>query len=120
MVNKRTRELEPYIIDCKPVKDVAVLHSTDSLWSKAPFNPVTSWIPSPAYHPVAGAHKALVEGHVQMLIPNSEVLLETIDEYGAVILADQRILSEAQCEAIRRFSRGKKTYSKDIFSFFPH
>ena len=103
MVNRRTRELEPYVIDCKPVKDVAILHSADSIWSKAPFNPVTSWMPSPAYYSVAGAHKALVEGHVQMLIPNSEVFLDTIDEYGAVILADQRILSEAHCEAIRRF-----------------
>lgn len=102
-VNKRTRELEPYLIDCKPVKDIAVLHSADSVWSKAPFRPVTGWMPSPAYGSVAGAHKALVEGNVQMLIPNSEVLLDTIDEYGAVVLADQRILSEAQCEAIRQF-----------------
>jgi len=102
-VNRQTRELEPYLTDAFPVKDVAILHSADSIWSKAPYCPVTAWIPSPAYHPVAGAHKALVEGHVQILIPNSETLLKTLDEYNAVVLADQRILSPEQSELIRSF-----------------
>ena len=105
-VNRRTRELEPYLGNTAPVKDVAVLHSADSIWSKAPFKPVTGWIPSPAYHPVAGAHKALVEGHVQFLIPNSETLLESLSGYRALVLADQRIVSAPECEAIRSFVRG--------------
>jgi hypothetical protein len=105
-VNQRTRELEPYLENARPVKDVAVLHSADSVWSKAPFAPVTGWMPSPAYHPVAGAHKALVEGHVQVLIPNSETLIETLDEYKALILADQRILSSEEAAAVRSFVEG--------------
>lgn len=102
-VNRRTRELEPYVEGCAPVKDVAVFHAADSVWSKAPFKPHASWTPSPAYHSVAGAHKALIEGHVQVLIPNSEVLVETIQDYGALILAHQPVLSEREIERIRRF-----------------
>ena len=102
-VNRRTRDLEPYIEGQVPVKDVAVLHSADSIWSKAPYNPVTGWMPSPAYHPVAGAHKALVEGHVQMLIPNSEILCKSLSEYRSLVLADQRALNPDECRAIRSF-----------------
>lgn len=102
-VNKRTKQLEPYLKGASPVKDVAILHSADSIWSKAPFCPVTGWMPSPAYHPVAGAHKAFVEGHVQILIPNSEILVKTINDYSAVVLADQRILNPEECESIRSF-----------------
>lgn len=102
-VNRRTRELEPFLKGCEPVKDTAVLHSGDSVWSKAPMKPTPSWIPGPAYHSVCGAHKALIEGHVQMGILNSEVFLDTIGEYGALVLPDQRILSEKECQAIRKF-----------------
>jgi hypothetical protein len=108
-VNRRTRDLEPHIENTAPVKDVAVLHSADSIWSKAPFNPVTGWMPSPAYHPIAGAHKALVEGHVQVLIVNSETLCESLDGYSVLILADQRILSSDECDAIRAFVFGGGT-----------
>ncbi|MFC1694021.1 beta-galactosidase trimerization domain-containing protein [Candidatus Latescibacterota bacterium] len=102
-VNKRTVELETYLKKCKPVKDVAVLHSADSVWSKAPILPCTGWRASPAYQSVCGAHKALIEGHVQMGIVNSEVFLKTIDNYNALILPDQRILSEEESTAVRRF-----------------
>ena len=102
-VNRRTKELEPYLKDVSPVKDVAILHSADSVWSKAPFHPVTGWMPSPAYHPVAGAHKALVEGHIQVLIPGSEIMIETLKEYRALVLADQRILSPEEVDVIRSF-----------------
>ena len=104
-VNQRTIELEPFLKDCRPVKDVAVLHSADSIWSKAPMTPHTTWQPAPAYHAVAGAHKALIEGHVQLGILNCEVLLETLREYRALVLPDQRILSEAEGEAIQDFVR---------------
>ena len=104
-VNKQTIDLEPHLKNCKPVKDVAVLHSADSVWSKAPIIPCTGWRPSPAYQSVCGAHKALIEGHVQMGIVNSEVFLKTIDEYNALILADQRILSSEEIAAIRQFVR---------------
>jgi hypothetical protein len=102
-VNQRTIELEPYVKDCRPVKDLAVLHSADSVWSKAPFIPSPKWEAGPAYYPVTGAHTACVEGHVQMSILNKEVFIETIDGYGAAILPDQRILSERECDSIRRF-----------------
>ena len=104
-VNRRTQELEPFLTGCTPVKDTAVLHSADSIWSKNPLKPCSTWIPGPAYFSVNGAHKALIEGHVQMGILNSEVFLDTIDGYGALILADQRILSDQECEAVRRFVR---------------
>ena len=102
-VNKRTVELEPYLKNCKPVKDVAVLHSADSVWSKAPILPTFSWNPSPAYQSACGAHKVLTEGHVQMGIVNSEVFLKTIEQYNAVILPDQRILSSEESAAIRNY-----------------
>ena len=82
-----------------------MLHSADSVWSKAPFLPSPTWDASPAYYPVTGAHTAFTEGHVQMNILNSEVFAKTIDEYGAVILPDQRILSKSESESIRRFVR---------------
>ena len=104
-VNKRTLELEPFVKGCRPVKDTAVLHSADSVWSRAPMKPAPRWPASPGYYPVSGAHKALIEGHVQMGILNSEVLVKTIHEYGALVLPDQRILNEHECEAIKRFVR---------------
>jgi hypothetical protein len=104
-VNERTMELESVLKNCTPVKDTAVLHSADSIWSKAPMSPCTGWPASPAYHAVSGAHKALIEGHVQMATVNSEVFLKTIGDYNALILPDQRILSEAECTAIRSFVR---------------
>ncbi|MFC1574242.1 beta-galactosidase trimerization domain-containing protein [Candidatus Latescibacterota bacterium] len=102
-LNKRTIELEPYVKNCTPVKDVAILHSADSAWSRAPMIPHATWTPSHAYQPVAGAHKAMIEGHVQIGITNSDVFLKTIDDYRAVILPSQRILSDRECEAIKRF-----------------
>ena len=102
-VNKRTIKLEPYVKDCKPVKDTAVLHSLDSVCSKAPLQPTPTWVPGPAYHSKCGAHKALVEGHIQMGILNSEIFADTVNEYKAVILADQRILNEQEIEAVRNF-----------------
>jgi len=102
-VNRRTKELEPVLKDTRPVKDVAVLHSADSIWSRAGFNPSPDWVAGPPYYPVCGAHKALIEGHVQMGILNSDVLVETIDRYGALILPDQRILSTGECEAVCTF-----------------
>jgi len=67
--------------------------------------PHVGWAPSHAYQPVAGAHKAMIEGHVQMVLANSEVFLKTINEYNAIILPTQRILSKQESEAIRRFVR---------------
>ena len=104
-VNRRTMELVPFVKDCKPVKDVAVLHSADSVWSKGSITAGASWQHTHAYYPVCGAHKALIEGHVQMGILNSEVFLKTINDYNAIILADQRILNDKECEAIRDFVR---------------
>ncbi|MCW5977867.1 MAG: beta-galactosidase trimerization domain-containing protein [Bryobacteraceae bacterium] len=104
-VNQRTRELEPYVKDCRPVKDVAILHSADSIGAKTPMVLSPEWKPSPAYHPVTGAHKALVEGHVQVAILNSDVLVKTLEQYKALILPDQRILDEKEIAAIRQFVR---------------
>jgi len=105
MVNRRIVELDPYVRDAKPVRDTAILHSADSLWSKEPLTPTSTWQAGPAYHSACGAHKALIEGHVQTAILNSGVLVDTLHEYRALVLADQRILSDRECEAIRRFVR---------------
>ena len=102
-VNKRTIELEPFIKGCKPVKDAVGLHSADTIWSKAGFMPSPDWPAAGAYFSVCGAHKALIEGHVQMGVANSEVFLKTINEYKAIILPDQLILNEQECKAIRSF-----------------
>ncbi|MFC1528560.1 beta-galactosidase trimerization domain-containing protein [Candidatus Latescibacterota bacterium] len=102
-VNKRTQELEPYIKECKPVKDVAVLHSADSVWSRSPMIVTPTWPASTAFYPVCGTHKALIEGHVQMGILNSEVLVKTLQDYKTLIIPNQRILNKQECEAIRRF-----------------
>jgi hypothetical protein len=102
-VNRRSMELEPFTRGCAPVRDVALLHSADSVWSKAPCRPAPAWTPSPAYHSVCGVHKALAEGHVQFSILNSDTLPGALGEYRALVLADQRILGPAECEAIRAF-----------------
>jgi hypothetical protein len=102
-VNRRTRELEPFLRGCRPVKDVAILHSADTIASKTPMLLSPDWRPSPAYHPVTGAHKTLAEGHLEFAILNSTVLVETLGQYKALVLPDQRILSEAEIAAIRQF-----------------
>ena len=102
-VNRRIVELDPYVKGAEPVRDTAILHSADSLWSKEPLTPTETWPPGPAYFSACGAHKALIEGHVQTAILNSTVLADTLGQYGALVLADQRILSGRECEAIRRF-----------------
>jgi hypothetical protein len=102
-VNHRTKDLEPYLKGCRPVSDVAVLHSADTVWSKAPMSPFSEWRGGTAYYPVCGAHKALVEGHVQFGILNSRVFLDTICGYGALVLADQRVLDGGEAETVRRF-----------------
>lgn len=105
-VNRRTAELERLTRGSEPVPEVAVLHSADSVWSKAPCRPAPAWTPSPAYHSVCGVHKALVEGHVQLALLNSENLPELLPRYRALILPDQRLLSVDECEAIRAFVAG--------------
>jgi hypothetical protein len=54
---------------------------------------------------VTGAHKALVELHHQVGIVNSEVCADTLKDYRALILSDQRILSGREADAIRAFVR---------------
>ena len=105
VVNRRILELDPFVKGSTPVKDTAILHSADSVWSKEPLIPTPGWPPGPAYYSACGAHKALIEGHVQNAILNSEGLVDTLADYRALILADQRILSEDECNAIRRFVR---------------
>ena len=104
-VNQRTRALEPFVRDCQPVPEVAILHSADSVWSRGAISAGSTWHHAPADYPVCGAHKALTEGHVQVGILNSETLPQAVGQYRALILADQRILSEAECDAIRTFVR---------------
>jgi hypothetical protein len=104
-VNRRYKALEPIIKRSRPVKEVAVLHSADSIWTKSPLKPKTTWTFTPAYYSVTGAHKALIEEHVQMGILNSEVFVDTLEEYRAVILSDQRILNDRETAAVKQFVR---------------
>ena len=105
-INERTKALEAHVVDGRPVADIAVLHTADSAWSKAPLTPKTGWPPSPAYHSVAGAHKALTETHDQFTIMNGGTLIASLSEFGALVLSDQRILSDDEVAAIRAFVRG--------------
>ena len=102
-VNRRSQSLEPLLDGSKPVKEAVVLHSADSVWSKAQMTPQPKWTFSPAYYSMTGAHKALIELHYQMGIINSEVCLDTLGDYRVLILSDQRILGDKETEKIREF-----------------
>ena len=102
-VNRRTAALEPFLTGFAPVKDIAVLLSADSIWSRLPLNPPRDWMNGPSSPGTGGAHKALAEGHTQFAILNSDLLAETLAEYRALVLAEQTILSARECDAIRRF-----------------
>ena len=102
-VNRRSVELEPWTRKGEPVLDVLVLHSADSVWSKTPCQPCPGWTPAPGYYSVCGAHKALTEAHVQTVICNSDRLPDLLGEARALVLPDQRILSDVEADAIRRF-----------------
>jgi hypothetical protein len=54
---------------------------------------------------VGGAHKALVESHVQFGILNSGTLLRTLRDYQLLILPEQCIRSPGETAAIREFVR---------------
>ena len=102
-VNRRTEAMEPFVKGRVPVKDIAVLLSADSIWSKLPLVPPRDWMGRPSSPAVAGAHKVLIEEHAQFAILNSETLVETLKDYKALVLPEQSILSPKECEAIRRF-----------------
>lgn len=102
-VNRRYKVLEPILKDSAPVKEAAVLHSADSVWSKAPMKPHPEWVFTKAYYSVTGAHKALIELHTQMGIINSQICVNTLQDYRVLILSDQRILSVREVEKIRDF-----------------
>ena len=105
-VNRRTEALEPYLKGCCPVPEAAVLHSAESIWSHEALTPSPAWQAGPAYYPVNGAHKALIESHVQMNILNSDTLVKTLGDYRLLVLPDQRILNDAECAAIEKFVTG--------------
>jgi Hypothetical glycosyl hydrolase 6/Beta-galactosidase trimerisation domain len=104
-VNRRTAELEPFVKGRVPVKDIAVLLSADSIWSKLPLTPPRDWMGRPSSPAVAGAHKVLIEEHAAFSILNSETLIETLKDYQALVIAEQTILNQKECDAIRRFVR---------------
>ena len=102
-VNKRTAAIEPFVKGRVPVKDIAVLLSADSIWSKQPLVPPREWMGMPSSPAVAGAHRMLIEEHAQFSIVNSETLAETLQDYKALVLAEQTILSPKECTAIQQF-----------------
>ena len=102
-VNRRYRSLEPILDGSVPVREMAVLHSADTVWSKAPMKPHPEWVYTKAYYAVTGAHKALIELHTQTGIINSQVCVDSLGDYRALILSDQRILSGREAEKIREF-----------------
>lgn len=105
-VNKRTRSIEAVVRGCEPVRDIAVLLSAESMWAKLPLTPPRDWMTGPASPAVSGAHTALTEIPAQFSVINSETLLETLQDYKALILAEQCVLSDKECAAIRRFVLG--------------
>lgn len=102
-INDRSVALEPWTRNVEPVPDVLVLHSADSVWSKTPCRPCPGWTPAPGYYSVCGAHKALTEAHVQLAICNSDRLPDLLPEARALVLPDQRLLSNVEADAIRQF-----------------
>jgi len=102
-VNRRYKILEPILSGSAPVKEAAVLHSADTVWSKAPMKPHPEWVFTKAYYSVTGAHKALIELHTQMGTINSQVCIDTLQDYRVLILSDQCILSDPEAQKIREF-----------------
>lgn len=102
-VNRRYKALEPILKGSAPVKETAVLHSADSVWSKSPMVPKNKWTFSPDYYSVTGVHKALIELHVQNGILNSQVCNDSLQDYRVLIVSDQRILSGREAVKIRQF-----------------
>jgi hypothetical protein len=102
-VNRRTAELEPFVKGRAPVRDIPVMLSADSIWSKLPLVPPRDWMGRPSCPAVAGAHKALIEEHAQFAILNSDTLVETLKDYAALVIPEQSILNQKECDAIRRF-----------------
>ncbi|HLK64089.1 MAG TPA: alpha-amylase family protein [Bryobacteraceae bacterium] len=105
-VNRRTADLEPCIRGSVPHKETAVLLSADSIWATLPLNPAREWMASPSSPGVAGAHKVLVEEHLQFGILNSDTLADSLQEYRLLVLPEQCILNVRECDAIRRFVHG--------------
>jgi hypothetical protein len=104
-VNRLFKVLEPILEGSAPIKETAVLHSADTVWSKAPLKPHPEWVFTKAYYSVAGAHKALIELHSQMGIINSQVCIDSLQDYRMLILSDQRVLNSREIEKIREFVR---------------
>lgn len=104
-VNRRYKALEPVLTGSRPVREAAILHSADSIWSKSPLKPKSKWTFTPAYYSVTGAHKALTDLHLQNGILNSQVCTESLQDYRLLILSDQRILSVREMAKIRQFVR---------------
>jgi hypothetical protein len=102
-VNRRYKALEPILEGSVPVREAAILHSADSVWSKSPLVPKSKWTFTPDYYSVTGVHKALIELHVQNCILNSQVCCDTLKDYRVLIVSDQRILSGNETTKIRQF-----------------
>jgi hypothetical protein len=45
----------------------------------------------------------LIEEHAQFAILNSDTLVETLKDYAALVIPEQSILNQKECDAIRRF-----------------
>ena len=77
----------------------------DLFWSKLPPVPPREWMGKPSSPAVTGAHRVLVEEHAQFSILNRETLVDTLQDYRALVLAEQAILNPKECAAIRQFVR---------------
>lgn len=87
-------EREPLLVGAQPVPNVAVLHSTSgNLASSPPTMRVDESVSR-------GVHRLLTESMIPYHFLHEQALLERLREYRAVILADQRYLSQELVDAI--------------------
>jgi hypothetical protein len=87
-------EREPLLIGAVPVPNVAVLHSTSAHFTGAAPTLFLDEL-SPR-----GAHRLLTESMIPCHLLHEQALLETLHDYRAVILPDQRYLSPALAVAL--------------------
>ncbi|MCC6445478.1 MAG: hypothetical protein IT210_18710 [Armatimonadetes bacterium] len=93
------REREPLLEGSVPDPYLAVLHSTSNDYTHGP-----------ALHAehtaLLGAHRMLTARGLPYHALGESVLEKTLSDYRAVLLCDQRFLSESTCQALRKYVAG--------------
>lgn len=94
------RERKKYCFKTKTYPQVAILHSADHFYFKAP--PV--FLYGDAVEPVEGALHALLENHYSADILNEDTLIDNMDKYKLVVVPEQTRLSAKLLNKLQRYA----------------